>query len=226
MINSETAVANLALNAIGDRDNIASLDEVSRQAEVCKLWFSPVRDQLLASAVWPEATKLAYLALLNENDGTADWVDTNARPGYAYAYGLPADYLHPQYLSNYERFLINSYPGDRISLASNAESAILVYTWRNSVVATWSSSLQMAMVYALASHIAMPLMGKAGRAKELADKANNIIWAAREKAANTSNDTLDFIPDWIAGRGYSSGSSAQNFIYPLGDVFMSTSNVN
>lgn len=218
-ISSEVSIYNLALNAIGARSNVSSPDERSREAEVCKLWYSPVRDQVLASAVWPEATKITRLALLDERDMDEDWVSTNARPDYAYAYATPSDLLHPQYLNVYERFLTTSYPGGITALVTNVENAILVYTSRMDTVSLWSASLQMAIVYGLASHIAMPLSGKQGRTKQLADKANELIWAARERAANSSNEQFESLPDWIAGRGYAGASTAKRYIYPYGDTF-------
>lgn len=224
-ISSETAIYNLALNAIGARSNVSSPDEASREAEVCKLWYSPVRDQVLASSVWPEATKLARLALLDERDMDEDWVVTNARPDYAYAYAVPSDFLHPQYLSGYQRFLITSYPDDRKVLVTNYEEAILIYTSRMETISLWSASLQMAIVYGLASHIAMPLSGKGSRVKALADKANELIWAARERAANTSNEQFESLPDWISGRGYSGATASARYVYPYGDTFGSNSSV-
>jgi hypothetical protein len=219
VISSEVSIYNLALNAIGARSNVSSPDERSREAEVCKLWYSPVRDQVLAASVWPEATKLAYLALLDERDQDVAWVSTNARPDYQFAYSTPSDMLHPQYLSSYQRFLVTAYPGNTKAIVTNVESAILIYTSRLETISLWSASLQMAIVYGLASHIAMPLSGKQGRTKQLADKANELIWAARERAANTSNEQMESIPDWIAGRGYISNSPAQRYVYPYGDAF-------
>lgn len=226
VMSSETTIYNLALNAIGARSNVASPDERSREAEVCKLWFTPVRDQVLAAAVWPEATRSEYLALLNERDFDVAWANTNARPEYAYAYAVPSDMLHPQYLSDFSRFLLTSYPDDQRVLVTNKEDAILVYTSRMDTVSAWSSTLQMAVVYGLAAHIVMPLTGKAARAKMLAEKANDIMWAARERAANTSSEQYETLPDWIVQRGYGGAISPTRYMYPMGDVFASTANVN
>jgi len=219
---TELEIYNLALNAIGARNNVLLTTEATREAQVCKLWYSPVRDQVLSAAVWPEATKLASLTLLDERDFDDDWVSTNARPGYTYAYDMPSDLLHPQYLSDFSRFLITEYPGSKVALVTNTESAILAYTSRLVTMSLWSASLQMAVVYALASHISQPLTGKGSQAKMLAEKANGLIWAARERAANSSNERFEVLPDWIQGRGY--GGSIQNtqYFHPLGDLFVSS----
>ena len=61
-ISSEIQIYNLALNAVGERSNISLPTENSRQAEVCRLWYSPIVEQVLAAAPWAEATKYTYLA--------------------------------------------------------------------------------------------------------------------------------------------------------------------
>ena len=65
-IASEVGIYNLALNAVGERSNLSATTENSRQAEVCRLWYEPVLEQILAAAHWPEATKIVYLAELAE----------------------------------------------------------------------------------------------------------------------------------------------------------------
>lgn len=218
MINDVTALFNLAINAIGGRSNIASPTENSREAQVCSLWYSVVRDQVLAAAPWPELTKLASLTVLDERDAEEDWVSTNARPGYQFAYALPDDLVRPQYLSDFSRFLLTSYTDDQQILVSNLEDAVLAYTAKNLAISLWSPGLQMAMVYALASNIVMPLSGKTSRAKQMMEQANNSIMQAREVSSNSSNEKFDFIPDWIAARGYSGTYVAARYVYPYGDL--------
>ena len=52
----KTALFNLALNAIGARNNVASPTENSREAQVCSLWYPVVMGQVLSAAPWPELT--------------------------------------------------------------------------------------------------------------------------------------------------------------------------
>lgn len=222
MIDSEVAVYNLALNAVGGRNNINSPTEASREAEVCNLWFSPVRDQVLAAAPWPEATKLERLALLSEADGS--WDVGEPRPGYQFAYGLPSDCIRPQYLTRFERFQITAGPDNTRLLHTNASQALLAYTFRQQTISLWASELQMAIVYGLAANICMPLTGKPQRANMLIQRANSIILAARESAANISDDRYEHIPDWLAARGFSSGNEGA-FYYPFGSLLTVSGNV-
>jgi hypothetical protein len=217
----KTALFNLALNAIGARSNVASPTENSREAQVCSLWYPVVQGAVFEAAPWPELTKFASLTLLDTRDSEAAWVNTNARPGYTFAYGLPTGFVRPQYLTNFDRFLMASYPGasgDVRALATNTEDAILAYTSATVDMDVWTNSLVLAMAYALASHVVMPLSGKVSRAKQMVDQANNLILQARDVAGNTSNEQFDSIPDWIAARGYSGTTVSQRYIYPYGDL--------
>ena len=225
-ISSEVAIYNLALNAIGARSNISSPAENSRDAEVCRLWFTPVRDQILAAAPWPEATEIRYLSQLKEadEDGDGAWAQDDPRPGYQFVYSLPSDCLRPQYLSDFSPFLVTSYSDNRRALHTNVEQAALVYTKRQESIALWNSELQLAIVYGLASHICMPLTGKTSRAKLMVNQANDILLSARESAANTSTEMHESIPDWIAARGYNSNPQTR-FIYPFGSL-LSAAGVN
>lgn len=224
MISSEVAVYNLALNAIGARSNITSPSESSREAEVCSLWYSPVRDQVLAAARWPEATKFERLALAAEADDS--WDGAEPRPGYSYSYNLPTDCLKPQYLTGFQRFQITSGPNNVRLLSTNVEQAILTYTFNQSVVSLWSPELQMAIVYGLAANICMPLSGKPSRAASLVDRANSIILSARETAANTSNDRYEHMPDWLQARGYTDPTQLTGqYYYPFGSLLTVLSNV-
>lgn len=222
-ISSEVQVYNLALNAVGERSNISSPTEQSRPAEVCHLWYSAVRDQVLAAAPWPEATKIGYPALLATQDDDDAWLETEPRTGYSYVYAMPSDALRPRYMSDFSHFLYTSYDGQR-ALHSNTENAILAYTSRLENIALWDPELQMAIVYGLAANIAMPLTGKPSRAKALAERANELITMARVSAANSNNEFYESVPDWIAARGFT-GYNTQRYFHPYGSM-LSVANVN
>jgi hypothetical protein len=217
---------NLALDSIGARNNISLPSEQSREAEVCNLWFPNVRDQVLASASWPEATKMERLALLSAQDADEDqtWAQGDPRPDLSNAYALPVDCLRPQYISGYGRFTLQSYGVDGRALMTNGTSPILVYTFRQKNIAMWSAELQMAIMYALAANICTPLTGKTSRTKVLIEQANQHIIAARETAANMGDEGFESIPDWISARGYSGGVSQTRYLYPFGSLL--SANVN
>jgi len=219
VIGSEVQVYNMALNAIGARNNVSSPSEQSREAEVCRLWYSSVRDQVLAAASWPEATKFARLAVSTTQE--IPWSAGAPRPGYAYTYGLPTDNLHPQYLTTYEQFIIARGDYNTTLLHTNTPNAILAYTYRNEVVSSWSAQLQMAIVYGLAAYICMPLSAKTQRTSAMLNQANKLILEARESSANWNDEVLDVLPEWIQGRGYNQ-QTFPRFVYPFGGLLAVT----
>ena len=253
MITSEVAVYNLALNAMGGRNNVSSPSENSREAEVCRLWFTVVRDQILSAASWPEATAIVQLAQLSSGGAvTPDYNNTNfppgapyadgfiedlfdlaqvnytpggPTPGYGYVYALPNDCIQPQYLLNYDRFKVTGYADDQEVLITNSSPAVLAYTKQLITISAWSSPLQMAIVYGLAAHICMPLSGKPSRGRELLQMANQYVMNARENAANVSNEVMQSIPDWLIARGYFDSSFNTRFVYPLGQLLTVPLNV-
>jgi hypothetical protein len=223
MASSEIELFNLALDSVGARNTIAHPNEDSREAEACRLWYPNVRDQVLASAFWPEATKMARLAELGV--AAEEWVSGNPRPGLAFSYAMPADLLRPQYFSDYSHFAVQSFDSENRAIMSNASSPVLVYTYRQTLVQMMSPGLQMGIMYGLAANICISLTGKTSRAKLMIEQANAQIMAAREQAANTNNEVNESIPDWIAARGYSGSGGQTRYFYPYGSL-LTAPNVN
>lgn len=217
MVNDEVSVFNLALNQAGARDNVTLTTEASREAEVCRLWYPVVRDQLLRAAHWPSARKVERLALLAQATGD-EWDPLQPEPGYSYCYSQPSDMLYPRFLSNYAPFIVNNF-GSTPAITTNIESAILIYTFRQTTVGKWESSLQSAIVFGLAAFICMPLSGKPKRAQSLAQQANQIVQQAQMEAANEGSRQLDSLPDWLTARGYvDSNAGNPRFLYPFGPL--------
>lgn len=220
MATDAVVIYNLALDAVGARITISSPVDDSREAEVCNLWFPNIRDLVLSAAPWPEATKMERLALLATQDNDS-WLSGEPRPDLLNSYATPADMLQPQYLSDYSKFTLQSYGAERKAIMTGATSPILIYTFRQTMVSMWSQGLQMAIMYGLAASICTTLTGKTSRTKTLVQQANDIILSAREAAANTSDERLDSIPDWIAARGYVGSIDQSRYFYPLGSLLIS-----
>lgn len=214
------ALYNMALDIIGARATISLPTEQSREAEACNLWFPNIRDQVLASAPWPEATKMERLALLKTQDFDEDetWESLDPRPDLQYSYACPSDMLRPQYLTGFGRFTVQSYGDENRAVMTNEQNPILVYTFRHTKVNQWNQELQMAIMYGLAASICTSLTGKASRSKLLFEQANQHIIAARESAANMSDEQFESLPDWISARGYSGGTPTLRFLYPFGSL--------
>lgn len=217
MADNEVSIYNMALNAVGTRDNIAATTEESREAEVCRLWFGPVRDHVLRAAPWPSTRAYQRLALLAERDDTLAWAEGDPEPGFRYAYAAPTDMVYPRNLNTFGRFVLGVHEDQR-AIFTQDELALLAYTKQQTNIALWDVQLKMAIVHALAAFIAMPLHGKAGRARQAQDTANSLILEARVNAANTDENVYETIPDWIAARGYAGSAPNTRFIYPYGPM--------
>lgn len=220
MATDAVVLYNLALDTIGARNKISLPTEDSREAEACNLWFPNIRDQVLAAAPWPEATKMERLALLAEQDDDS-WIVGEPRPDLLNAYATPTDMLRPQYVSNFGKFTIQSFGTEQKALMTNEASPILIYTFRQTLVQLWNQELQMAIMYGLAAAICISLTGKTSRQKLLLEQANQRILAARESAANMTDERIDSLPDWIAARGFTDTSNQSRFFYPFGSLLTS-----
>jgi len=217
VVADEVSLYNLALNAVGKRDNLTATTDKDRGAEVCNLWYPVVRDSILSAAPWPSARAIKRLAVLTENTDGADWETGAPEPGYTYAYAVPSDMLHPRFLSTYERFIITSYGSGNRALMANTQNAILTYTSRQIAVGSFEDSLALALVYGLAAHICMPLAGKPQRASYLVQQANALIAQAQADAGNFDDAQIESLPDWITARGYTNPQTIRYF-YPNGNL--------
>lgn len=218
MVTDEVGLYNLALNATGARSNLSSVNDRDRGAEVCRLWYPIIRDQVLQAAPWPSCKAFKRLAVL-QNRSDDPWVEGDPEPGYAIAYSTPSDMIQPRYLSDFSKFTMSSYPGNKRAINSNTSAAVLVYTSRNYNIANWESQLQMAIAYGLAANICMPLSGKPQRASLLIGQANDLITTAKVAAANSESTSYETLPDWIAARGYNNPSDTR-YYFPTGSLLV------
>jgi hypothetical protein len=81
---SPVRICNLALGDVGARAQIQSIDEASREAQLCKLYYDPARREVLRDHDWGFASKSEALALAA---GLA------VPPPWRFAYGYPSDCL-------------------------------------------------------------------------------------------------------------------------------------
>ena len=210
------SIWNRAISQSGSRASIASETETGREGDLCRLWYPLVRDGVLKAAAWPSATKSNYLGLKEERDLNLDWVLGDPSPTFKYAYIAPSDMLAPQYLATFERFT-RQMIGEQICIMTNAEQAILTYTSRQEVVNLWDVGLEMAVTYALAAHLALPLTGKRTTAGDLFNFAEKYILEAREAVSNEADYRFDSLAPWHQARGYESLPNTARFFWPVED---------
>jgi len=217
MAYSELQLYNLAVDAIGGTGTIETTSEVSREAELCSRWFTPVRDQVLRAAHWHSAKKFARLAEIAERTEDS-WVPGNPTPGYTHGFALPSDCIIPRFLTTYARFDYSIFDANRHMLSVSDANPLLCYTAKIPPQ-LFDDGLARAVYTALAAFICEPLTGASQKARMRLQEANDAILTARDQNAEMSHQPFSHIPDFIAARGYGTPSFGQNFIYPYGPTF-------
>lgn len=215
---------NAALAAAEARGRLASLTETSPEQEVCEGAYDRVLRSVQSAAWWPSCKTLARLSLYTE--AADSWADGGPEPGYAFAYALPADLLHPWYLADYSPFAMSwSTTRSRIIISANAETAILTFARLNTLPQHWTPLQVRATVAALAAEITGSLTGRASLVQRNAMLAQQAIEEAQAQVANmTEPDARASVP-WFAARGISGAVGAgSRFFYPFGSYLTGVSN--
>lgn len=211
------SVFNLAASIAGSHDTMSSPDEISREAELCRLWYEPIRDFVLRAAPWASTKAFARLTALKARDTALDWAAGDPEPGFLYAYALPSNMIYPRYLANFGRFTMALYDQNRLAIMTNVESPVLCYSIQQNTPAMWDQHLYMAIAHALGAKITIPLNGKDQRARQAVEEANQLIMAARTSQANVDHNTYESLPEWITARGFGGGMESR-FYYPFGPM--------
>lgn len=221
MAQDQTSLFNLALTAIGARKLVSAPSENSREAEICRLWYDPVRRHVFRAAHWPALKKFSRLALIAERVNGVAWTALDPEPGWTYVYAAPGDMVCPRHQSDYGRFTTGVYDAShQFAIFTDTSDVILSYTADVTDLSLWDADLYMAVAYGLAAHIAMPVTGKASRTDFVLSVANEKITQARITSANEEERHRDSLPEWITARGYSGGAGADRYIHPYGNLLV------
>lgn len=234
----DTQIANLALDSIGARATIATLDESSEEARVISRQLSIARDDCLAAAHWNFARKQIALTLLK--DGTLTPPDSVPQP-WLYSYAYPADCIGCRYImasavndpaiaamfgvgiasaqpsqAKPVRFIVSTdydSQGNAIKvILTNQAQAQLVYTWRNTDPNLYDSMFIRAFANYLGFLISTPLSGDKALARQAFQIADASSRSARANNGNEGITVIDNMPDWLAVRGFEADFACGYFI--------------
>lgn len=223
-------IYNLALSIVGTRAKVSSPTESSKEVETCTLWYEISRDVVFRAAFWPSTRAHQRLGLLKERTNLSDdWTVDDPSPDWTFAYAVPSDMIAPRHLTNFGRFVLEwwkptTQPAAR-AIMTDQEDAILQYSFRQENMGQWDDSLYLAVAYALGMNIAMPLTGKLSREKRAREAGNLIIGDARAAVANSEENRLDVVPDWIAARGYGEQAPLTKYYWPFGPALSTSTQV-
>lgn len=185
-------VCNLAIDELRAKP-IADIDEQTLEASTCKRLYPQCLALLLERFDWSFATKIATLAVLADNGRSSEW---------SYAYGLPSDMASPKRLvpsmgvvtpgyfypwpyswprpSNWW----SSYIVEAGILYTQLPDAILEYSANTLDEANMSAAFKDALVYSLASRMAVPIRDSRELKGELLKQAELATQRAMADDAN------------------------------------------
>lgn len=211
-------IYNRALQLTGTRSDLSGIDELSREGEMCRMWYDAVRREVLTTSHWSCAKEVEELSLLaTRND--SPWVAGQPMPPWTYAYGRPSTLVHPRYLTDYTSFEMARH-GAVNAVLTNSSKPLLVFTKDETLTGLWDEVLARAVTFALAARMAKPLTGSRSRSRDLLEEANMQIMLSRQVDTNVSVQTFESIPDWLIARGVSGPSNPNRYIYPVGSLLV------
>jgi hypothetical protein len=189
-MSSEVQICNLALVRLGER-SITALDEGTKAANLCALYFNPIRDEVLAAHSWGFAGKRRNLALLS-TDATGRW---------SYAYQMPSDCLRPRFVESPNGNRDTAYRIEGTVFLTNVSPCTLVYTCRIEDPNRFSTDFTKALWTRLASELAIPLSGSKTLNQQMWGLHIAAMVEASAEDASTDRDEADCQLDpWLAAR--------------------------
>lgn len=229
---SDVSISNMALDAIGSRTLISSLQENSVEAKACARNYLPALTHVQQAAPWNFCRFQAPLTLLV--DGTTS-PPGNVPTPWQYEYAYPSDCLQARYImplingttqtgtgvtqpvsvGSAVRFLVgvdNDQSGlKRKVILTNQPNAILVYTVLITDTSIFDDQFVTAFANYLAHRISLPLSGDKATAKMCYELATRTCMEAEASNGNEGLTVIDSTPDWIRTRG-----SSADWAYPPG----------
>ena len=182
----KTTIANLALSQVGEQ-TIMSLDESSKNAEICRLIFDPVLEQVLRGHTWKCATYRTDLA------------ETIESPlcGWQHSYRLP---VSPKFIKAIRLFSRKDFTVQGTEIVTNDGSAQLIYIGKADDMNNYDPLFIRVFYLSLAMEMAYRLV-------EVGTLQNNIkvlldeAWAdARFADACDGTAEMDDTDDWMTAR--------------------------
>ncbi len=213
-MSSAEDICNLALSHVGSSAEIQDLlQERSPEAEVCRRFYEIDRDRVFRDFMWPFASQLAPLALVQENPNIL----------WRYSYRYPSDCLvidriisrscwplpNGQYAGNHRDSIQSMVKLDMGQdsqgqlIFTNEKDAILKYTIRILDPTKYPADFTMAFSYLLAADIG-PRISK-GDSLKLSDRAlanyGSMLSVARAMSANEIKMDAPLEAETIRARG-------------------------
>jgi len=183
---SEVQIARLALQHLGDRYDITSLDEASPEAEQVQLVFDNVRDMVLREHPWKFARKYATPAPLAGD----------APPNWDFMFTYPSDALRVIRIVNPLgdnqppiRFEVARNSADLRVILTNESEPTFEYTKQVTDPQQFDPQFVTALAYRIAQYIAMPITGDRAVMSDMKTLADVEVGKAQASDANEGFET-------------------------------------
>jgi hypothetical protein len=191
---SKVQICNMAIGKIG-ATLITAIDENSKAARLCKLYYDDTVKELLEESSWWFARKRATLAT-----PTGDPPDQ-----WTYQYTIPSDCLKPLWLEAANGDKNTKYRLEGSKIYTDLENAVLVYIYNLTDTSKFTQGFTMAVVAMLAAKIIYPLTNDRNREETFLKLAEIEKMKATGHAAGDERDyeyekEYDQADTWIAVR--------------------------
>ena len=213
---SVITVCNMALGNVGITQTIENIDDNNERARICKLYYEPLRDQLIRKMEPNFAQAVVALSL----------VSGDAPPGWEYQYRYPTDCLFAKQLTdengaripNLAQFEFGDTMGLRLSqskipfevradpgatgriIVTDLEDAYLWYTKKVTDPNQFDPEFLIGFSWVLASAISIPLKVSAPIAQYAANMARSLMGEAEVGTQSEQQPYDDRVSPSIAGR--------------------------
>lgn len=197
---SDIEICNIALSRVAQTEPIVSFTEKSKAAELCSVFYGPLRELVLSDFPWPFAESVVYLADIG-----------SPAPGWAYRYRYPADCLKVREIIQ---------PGQRRPMASELQIPYAVgydvggraihtdqpeagvrFTFRVEDSTFFDPLFVDALAWRLAMDLALPLSSKSDLQQFATQQYQISLTKAEASAFNESQDDPEPDSEFVAVRG-------------------------
>ncbi|MCU7218020.1 hypothetical protein [Pseudomonas sp. VE 196-7] len=196
---SDIEICNIALSRVAQTQPIVSFTERSKAAELCSVFYAPMRELVLAEFPWPFAESIVNLADIG-----------SPAPGWAFRYRYPADCLkvreiiepgqrRPRSADMQIPFSIGFDPGGRVIHTDQPEAGVR-FTFRVQDPTFFDPLFVEALAWRLSMELALPLSSKAELQTFASQQYQIALTNAEASAFNESQDDPDPESEFVSVR--------------------------
>ena len=196
---SDIEICNIALSRVAQTQPNVSFTERSKAAELCSVFYAPMRELVLAEFPWPFAESIVNLADIG-----------SPAPGWAFRYRYPADCLkvreiiepgqrRPRSADMQIPFSIGFDSGGRVIHTDQPEAGVR-FTFRVQDPTFFDPLFVDALAWRLAMELALPLSSKAELQTFAAQQYQIALTNAEASAFNESQDDPEPESEFISVR--------------------------